>query len=143
MPYNVSVTRIEGCCVELLVTPEQPDAEPFAMDRGFGVGLLLGAAHSLQYDEARDCNQRVPTGPLGEVLDAEAIDELAVGAGEPERFVMSVTVVDVEPWPWQYGQLSPAATYRIEVSDPQWLQHLVEGAEFVSYAYSEEGPFFD
>ena len=35
----------------------------------------------------------------------------------------------------------PMATYEIVVTEPRWLEHLVVGGEFVSHAYSEDGPF--
>jgi hypothetical protein len=142
VPYTVKVIRVDGGDVELAVTPEQPDAEPFALDHGFAVGLLLSAAHRLRWDEANDRNIREPAGPLGRELDPESIDVLAVGGGQPERFVSRVRVTHVAPWPWHYGDSEPTATYCIGVTDPRWLAHLEAGRTYVSYAYSEVGPFY-
>jgi hypothetical protein len=142
MPYSVRVREIRGREVELAVTPEQPDCEGFALDRGFAAALLLAAAHALVYDQARDRHDRVATGALGRELPPEAFDALATGGGAPERFIHSVAITAVAPWPWHYDAPAPTAIYRIEVTDARWLEHLAAGREFVSYAWSERGPFY-
>jgi hypothetical protein len=142
MPYSVNVIRIQGRDAELDVTPEQPDADPFPLDHGFAVGLLVGAAHRLRWDEASGKNVREATGPLGRELGTEAIDVLATGGGDPDRFVSDVSVLKAAPWPWRYGEPPPTATYRVTTTDARWLEHLQPNQKFVSYAYSETGPFY-
>jgi hypothetical protein len=142
MPYTVRVIGVDGRDAELAVTPEQPDAELFALDRGFAVGLLLGSAHRLRWDEASGKNVREATGSLGRELAADAFDVLATGGGQPERFVSSVSIAHVAPWPWYYGESPPTATVRVTVTDPRWIEHLKAGDQYASYAYSEVGPFY-
>ena len=142
LPYTIQVIRVDGTEVELAVTPEQPDAEPFALDRGFAVGLLLGAAHRLRWDAASERNLWEPAGPLGREFDPEFFDVLSGGGGQPERFVDRVRITHVAPWPWHYGDSEPTATYCIGVTDPRWLAHLEAGSRYVSYAYSEIGPCY-
>ncbi len=140
MPYVVRVERAHGDRATLAVTPEQPDCEPFHLDRGFAVGLLLPAAHALRWDPSTNRNRREPTGALGRVLEPDDLVELAAGGLQPERFVVSVTVTAVTSWPWDYGRPTPTATYAIRATDPCWLEHLEQGRQYVSHAYSEDGP---
>ena len=138
MPYTVTVTRVHGRTAELEVVPEQPDCEPFSLDRGFAVGLLLAAAHTLRRSAARATSRWVAVGPLGRELDVEAFDTLAAGGGRPERFVGSVAFIGPAPLPWSCGQPTPTARYRIEATDPRWIEHLTPGRVYVSYAYTEK-----
>src|SRR5215470_15645049 len=104
MPYSVKVLGRDDSVVVLDVTPEQPDAEPFPLDAGFAVGLLLGAAHELKWDDQRNANIEVPTGALGRALRSDSFELLAAGGGDPGRFVRSASVTNVTSWPWQYGK---------------------------------------
>ena len=127
--FNVEVADVEGTHVKLTLVSVHSHAGPFGTDPVFALRLLHEPAFEL--DEHLNYTGLCPLG--------EAVTYDDVMDGEWARENASRFIAAVEVRPADLPEEVPTGTlagYEIEVTDPQWVEHLRNGQTWDSAAFS-------